>query len=187
MPLRFDQRLERLHARLRELEFWRARETLDIHGWRFQGEPIALGAPWPRREGLARLEASAAVPEGWPLEEARLALNVGGESLLTLTYESGEAASFGLDPHHQEFPLGERRFAIRAESVARRPFGEPVRDPRLQRAALVRLDLAVCRLSRLLGLVVDAAETLRAHEAAPHLIEAAEAALRANRVSPSLQ
>ncbi len=179
MPLRFDQRLARLKTRLRELEFWRAKETRDIDGWRFQGERIALGALWPRREGVARLEASAAVPEGWPIEEARLALNVGGESLLTLTYESGETASFGLDPFHQEFPLAERRFAIRAEAVARRPFGEPVRDPRLQRAALRRLDLAVCRFSRLLSLVAEAAETLGAHEAAPHLVEAAEAALRA--------
>lgn len=179
MSLRFDQRLERLQTRLHELKFWRARETLDIRGWRFEGEPIALGGPWPRREGLARLEASAAIPEAWPLEEARLALNVGGESLLTLTYASGETASFGLDPYHEEFPLAGRRFAIRAESVARRPFGQPVRDPRLQRAALVRLDLAVCRFSQLLNLVVEAAETLGAHEAAPHLIEAAEAALRA--------
>jgi alpha-mannosidase len=179
MPLRFDQRLERLQTRLRELEFWRARETLDIDGWRFDGKRIALGAPWPRREGVARLEASAAVPEGWPLEEARLALNVGGESLLTLTYENGETASFGLDPYHQEFPLVGRRFAICAQSVARLPFGEPVRDPRLQRAALLRLDLAVCRFSQLLSLVAEAAETLGEHEAAPHLVEAAEAALRA--------
>jgi alpha-mannosidase len=179
MPLRFDQRLERLQTRLRELEFWRARETLDIDGWRFDGKRIALGAPWPRREGVARLEASAAVPEGWPLEEARLALNVGGESLLTLTYENGETTSFGLDPYHQEFPLVGRGFAICAQSVARLPFGEPVRDPRLQRAALLRLDLAVCRFSQLLSLVAEAAETLGEHEAAPHLVEAAEAALRA--------
>ena len=54
-----------------------------------------------------------------------------------------------------------------------------MRDPHLQRAALVRLDLAVCRLSQLLSLVADAAEALGAHEAAPHLVEAAETALRA--------
>ncbi|MGD0641242.1 MAG: glycoside hydrolase family 38 C-terminal domain-containing protein [Roseiarcus sp.] len=179
MPLRFDQRLARLKTRLRELAYWRARQTVDVDGWRFDGERIALGAPWPRSEGVARFEASAAIPESWPLEEARLALNLGGESLLSLGYESGQTAAFGLDPYHQEFPLAERRFAILAESVARRPFGEPVRDPHLQRATLVRLDLAVCRLSQLLNLVIDAAETLRAHEAAPHLVEAAEAALRA--------
>ena len=119
MPLRFDQRLARLETRLRELTYWRARETLDIDGWRFEGEPIALGAPWPRREGVARLEASAAVPEGWPLEETRLTLNVGGESLLTLTYEGGETVSFGLDPNHEEFALA----------------GAPVRDPRRERRA----------------------------------------------------
>ena len=53
MPLRFDQRLERLRARIDELAYWRAREALDIHGWRFDGEPIGLHAPWPRREGAA--------------------------------------------------------------------------------------------------------------------------------------
>ncbi len=179
MPLRFDQRLARLKTRLRELAFWRTRETLAIEGWRFEGEPIAPGAPWPSREGVALFEASAAVPAGWPLEETRLALNVGGESLLILTYESGRTASFGLDPNHEEFPLAERRFAIRAEAVARKQFGQPVRDPHLQRAALLRLDLAVCRLSRLLGLVAESAEALQPHEAAPHLIEAAETALRA--------
>ena len=111
MPLQFDQRLARLKTRLRELAYWRVRQAIDVDGWRFDGAPIALQAPWPRSEGVARLEASAAVPEGWPLEEARLALDLGGESLLTLTYESGQTASFGLDPYHQEFPLAERRFA----------------------------------------------------------------------------
>ncbi len=179
MPLRFDQRLARLQARLRELEFWRARETLAIDGWRFDGEPMALGAPWPRREGAARFAARAEIPGGWPLEEARLTLSLGGEGLVTLTYESGATAAFGLDPNHEEFALSERRFAIVAECVARRPFGQPAPDPRLQRAQLLRLDLAVSRCSQLLALVVEAAETLGAHEAAPHLIEAAEAALRA--------
>ena len=42
MPLRFDQRLDRLKTRLHEAEFWRARETLEIDGWQFDGERIAL-------------------------------------------------------------------------------------------------------------------------------------------------
>jgi alpha-mannosidase len=179
MPLRFDQRLERLRARIDELAYWRARERFEIHGWRFDGEPIALHAPWPRREGVARFEAAAAVPEAWPLGEARLSLDLGGESLVALSYDSGEAAFFGLDPRHQEFPLEARRFAIVVESVARGPFGQPAPDPRLKRAQLVRLELSLCRLITLLRLVAEAAETLAAHDAAPHLVEAAEEALRA--------
>jgi alpha-mannosidase len=179
MPLRFDQRLQRLRARIDELAYWRARETLDIHGWRFDGEPIALHAPWPRRDGVARIEASAAVPEAWPLGEARLSLDVGGESLVALSYDGGEKAFFGLDPHHQEFPLEARRFAIVVESVARGPFGQPAADPRLKRAQLARLELPLCRLITLLRLVAEAAEALAAHDAAPHLVEAAEEALRA--------
>ena len=78
MPLRFDQRLARLKTRLRELAYWRVRQAIDVDGWRFDGAPIALQAPWPRSEGVARLEASAAVPEGWPLEEARRPYEIGG-------------------------------------------------------------------------------------------------------------
>jgi alpha-mannosidase len=179
MPLRIDQRLERLQARLRETAFWRARQTREIEGWRCDGAPIAVGAPWPSRDGIVRFEAVASVPDDWPLEEARLSLDLGGESLLTLDYEGGDRVAFGLDVNHQEFPLAGRSLTIRSESVARRPFGQPVAEPRLQRARLVRLDLALVRFADLLAIVVEAAETLAAHEAAEHLVEAAEAALRA--------
>ncbi len=179
MPLRIDQRLERLQARLRELAFWRARETREIDGWRCDGGPIAVGAPWPNRDGIVRFAAEASVPDDWPLDEARLSLDLGGESLLTLDYEGGARVAFGLDVNHQEFPLAGRRVAIASESVARRPFGQPVAEPRLQRARLVRLDLALVRFADRLAIVVEAAETLGAHEAAEHLVEAAEAALRA--------
>ena len=179
MPLRIDQRLERLRARRRELAFWRISESRDVEGWRREGAPIALHAPWPRHDGAVAFAAQGAAPDEWPLEETRLALDLGGESLLTLAYEDGENVSFGLDVNHQEFPLAGRRFVIRAESVARHPFGQPVANPRLQRAALIRLDLALVRFADLIAIVVEAAETLGAHEAAPHLVEAAEAALRA--------
>jgi alpha-mannosidase len=179
MPLRIDQRLERLQARLRETAFWRARATRDIEGWRCDGEPIAVGAPWPSRDGIVRFAAEASVPDDWPLGETRLSLDLGGESLLTLDFEGGERISFGLDVNHQEFPLAGRRVAIVSESVARRPFGQPVAEPRLQRARLIWLDLALVRFADRLAIVVEAAETLGVHEAAEHLVEAAEAALGA--------
>jgi alpha-mannosidase len=179
MPLRIDQRIERLRARLRETAFWRARAARDIDGWRCDGEPIAVGAPWPSRDDIVRFAAEASVPDDWPLEETRLSLDLGGESLLTLRYEDGERVALGLDVNHQEFPLAGRRLTIRSESVARRPFGQPVAEPRLQRARLIWLDLALVRFADRLAIIVEAAETLGAHEAAEHLVEAAEAALSA--------
>ena len=173
-----EQRIERLQTRLRETAFWRVRETRDIEGWRCDGQPIAIGAPWPSREGIVRFAAEASVPDDWPLDETRLSLDLGGESLLTLDYESGARVAYGLDVNHQEFPLAGRRLTIRSESVARRPFGQPVAEPRLQRAHLVWLDLALVRFAdrryRHRG-----GGDLGAHEAAEPLVEAAEAALRA--------
>jgi alpha-mannosidase len=178
MPLTPDQRLERLRTRTGELTHWRIREAIDIGQWSFEGEPIGLGAPWPRRADVVRFKADAEVPAHWPLSETRLTLNVGGESLLTLAYENGEAVRFGLDPNHEEFPLARRRFAIATESTPRLPFGQPVAAPRLNRAAVIWLDLAVCRLERRLILVADAVAALGDHEATAHLIEAGEEALR---------
>ena len=179
MPLKIEQRIARLQTRLRETAFWRARATRDIEGWRCNGEPIAIGAPWPSREGIMRFTAEANVPDDWPLDETRLSLDLGGESLLTLDYQGGARVQFGLDVNHQEFPLAGRRLTIRSESVARLPFGQPVADPRLQRAQLVWLDVALVGFADRIALVVEAAQALGAHEAAAHLIEAAEAALRA--------
>jgi alpha-mannosidase len=179
MPLKIEQRIERLQTRLRETAFWRARATADVEGWRCDDQPIALGAPWPNRDGLVRFAAEARVRDDWPLDETRLSLDLGGESLLTLDYESGAHITFGLDVNHQEFPLAGRHVTIRSESVARRPFGQPIADPRLQRARLVWLDLALVRFADLLAIVIEAAETLGAHEAAEPLVATAEAALRA--------
>jgi alpha-mannosidase len=178
MPLTAEQRLERLRTRTGELTHWRVREAIDIERWFFEGEPISLGDPWPRRKDVVRLKAEVEVPAHWPLSESRLTLNVGGESLLTLAYENGEAVRFGLDPYHEEFPLARRRFAIETESAPRLPFGQPVATPRLSRAALIWLDIAVCRLERRLNLIADTVAALGDHEACAHLIEAAEEALR---------
>src|SRR5438309_11642925 len=117
------QRIERLHNRLAELALWLDRAWLDLAGWRFEGAPIAVAAPWPRREGLVHLEvASARVPESWPLSETSLEVAPGGEGLLRVRYGSW-AQQFGLDPWHRRFPLKEADFALSVEAVALLPFG----------------------------------------------------------------
>ena len=86
MPLTLDQRRERLRQRIAELEAWRLRSRAEIGGWTFDGAAIAVGAAWPEREGVRRFAARAEIPPAWPIEETRLRLDVGGESLVTLRY-----------------------------------------------------------------------------------------------------
>jgi alpha-mannosidase len=174
-----SQRLTRLQVRTAEIALWRVREKIDIVEWSFDGVAIALGDPWPHRDGVVRLTATAVGPSHWPLSESRLSIDVGGESLLSLTYDNGETARFGLDPNHQEFPLKSASVSIATESVARLPFGEPAPSPRLNRAALIWLDPPVDRLRLLLTQVAEAVECLSEHDVAPHLLDAAESALRA--------
>src|SRR5438270_13081795 len=103
--LTLSQRIDRLSARLGELALWLDRGWLGLPGWRFDGAPIEVGAPWPRRDGTRRLELrSAQVPEGWPLQETLLELAPGGEGLLRIDY-GRESEAFGLDPWHRRFPL----------------------------------------------------------------------------------
>ena len=111
MTLRSDQRLERLQTRQRELSHWRIRDSLDIDGWRCNGGPIALGAPWPTREGLVSFAAQGALPKDWALEDARLSLDLGGESLLTLRYEDGSQRF--LRPRRQSSDISARRAPLR--------------------------------------------------------------------------
>ena len=174
MSLTLQQRLDRINVRVEELEFWRERETVPIEGWQFDGAPIALGGFWPRNDGVRKLAATAVVPEHWPLEETLLMLNVGGESLIALTPDGGDSQRFGLDPFHEEFPVPGRRFAIDIDAVARKPFGEPVREPRLTRAHLARIDKPVHELRLLLQQVAETVQYLGEHEVVPHLIKAAE-------------
>src|SRR5436190_542601 len=131
MPLTLDQRRERLRQRLGELEAWRLRARAPVAGWTCDGTAIAPGAPWPSLEGVRRFAAHVVAPSDWPTERTRLRLDVGGESLVTLAYDDGRRESFGLDPYHDEFPLLGRAFAIEIESVARAPFGQPIRAPAL--------------------------------------------------------
>ncbi len=141
--------------------------------------PLSLvGAPWPSREGVHRFAATVAGPEHWPLAETRLLLDLGGEAIVTLG-QGGDSVSFGNDPYHKEFPVRAHAFAIEAEAVARLPFGEPVRNPRLNFARLAWIDLAVHNLHLRLKQVAETAKVLGSHEVVPHLVAAAEEALRA--------
>jgi len=178
MALTVSQRLERVRVRSEELRYWRAREGVAVGGWSIDGKPIELGGAWPSREGVHKFAATAEVPAHWPLEEARLVLDLGGESLVTLSYPNRDAVSFGIDPYHREFPLKHRQVAISAESTAREPFGVPVRSPRLNRAVLQWIDTPVHRLHLLLRQVYEACLTLGSHEVVPHLVDAAEASQR---------
>lgn len=178
MPLTLAQRLDRLKVRTAELSHWRLRAVLAIQNWTFGGEDIAIGQAWPHRKGVVHFASQATVPADWPLEETRLQLDLGGESLITLVFGDGEKESFGLDPYHQEFPLKGRSFSIATDSVARFPFGEQNRQPKLNRAQLGWLDLPVHRLHLLLVQIVEAIEALRDHEVVPHMLDVAEMALR---------
>ena len=180
MSLNLDQRRQRLRDRREELEVWRVRARARIDGWTCDGAPHRLGAPWPSREGVRLFAVTASAPADWPLEATRLRLDLGGESLVTLAYEAGEE-SFGLDPYHTEFPLAARAFSLKAESVARMPFGQPNFSPALGRAEFVWIDEEVETLDRLIQQIVEAAATLGTHEVVTHLLDAGEAAMRALR------
>lgn len=178
MSLTIAQRLDRLKVRTAELAHWRDRQSILIDGWTFDREPIAHHQDWPHREGTVHFTASATVPHDWPIEAVRLQLDLGGESLITLHYSGGQTETFGLDPYHQEFPIKGREFSITTESVARFPFGEPNRAPKLNKARLIWLDEPVHKLHLLLRQIGEAVGVLESHEVVPHLIEAGEQALR---------
>lgn len=178
MTLTLTQRLDRIRVRIAELEHWRSRETIEIDSWTFEGEPIALGDPWPRKDGTVRFSGAITLPGHWPLDDARLVLDLGGESLITIADETGNETRLGLDPYHREFLVPSRSIRISSETVARLPFGEPVRHPRLERGAVIWLDTAVDRLWLLLRQITEAAEILDGHEVIPHLLDVAEHAMR---------
>jgi alpha-mannosidase len=185
MTLTLEQRLQRLRSRLGELELWCDHARRDLEGWRLDGEPIALGAPWPRRGGVVRLEhPGVRVPEGWRLEDSRLEIAPGGEALLRIDYGRDGVQSFGVDPWHRRFPLRRPEFRAAVQAVPRLPFGAPNPDPRLETARLVLVDPPVERLVRRLRLVASAGGALGGDDAAALLVAAAEHAL-AELVWPS--
>lgn len=176
--LSLSQRLSRLRRRRDEIAAWRIREAVPIETWTFDGEPMARGELWPALPGVHVFACERfEVPRAWSLEETRLHLDVGGESLLRVRYASGRETMLGLDLNHNRFRLDERSGALMIEAVAKGPFGTNSPDPRLRRADLIRSEEAVVTLARLLALVADAAAHLENHEVVPLLLELGENAI----------
>lgn len=178
MALTLSQRLDLLTVRADELTYWRVRRSVPVQGWTVDGMPIALGAAWPSSEGTLAFAVSAEVPKDWPLSDVRLRLDLGGESLITITDAAGQQRSFGLDPNHREFVLPSHAFTLTSRSVARLPFGEPVRNPHLAMADLIWIDSAVEKLALVLKQICETIPLLGDHEVVPHLLDLGEKTLR---------
>lgn len=176
--LTLEQRLLRLQLRLDELSCWRDAETVVLaEGWTLDGAPIRPGDAWPDRQGVHTFaHPRISVPAHWPLEQARIALHLGGEGLVRLRFEGGEEEGFGHDPNHRRHPLLGRGVSLSAEVTARLPFGQPVRHPRFEHAALVLEEPDLPRLLTVLGAAADACTELD-QEVADPLLAAAERAL----------
>jgi alpha-mannosidase len=185
-----EQRLQRLRSRLDELSYWFDRAWLELAEWRFEDELLPLGSPWPPRRRPKDKDAPAVmahpavrVPEGWPLDEVFLELELGGEGLVRLVYEEGGAESFGLDPWHRSFPVREGAFMVEAEVVPRLPYGVPNVAPALRLARLVWQEATLQALHRRLQLVASAAAALGVEEdSGAGLLQAAERALNSIRL-----
>jgi alpha-mannosidase len=179
MGLTNEQRAYRLRKRLAELELWTVRQAVPVGSWTFNNSQLSLGAPWPSLEGVAVFRhPEVSVPADWPLEAARLELDLGGEGLVRLAYANGVNDGFGLDPNHRRFRLKDRIFSVGAECVARHPFGVPNRDPRLVLARIIQIDLELTEFILLLTQTVEAATELGSHEVVDPLLSCAEKALR---------
>lgn len=178
MTLTVEQRIARLQKRLTELELWIVRSSFPLDGWTFNGGPLAVGSSWPTRDGVVTFShPEMEVPAGWPLDECRLDLDLGGEGLVRVAYADGESEGFGLDPNHRRLPLRQRRFSATAECVARLPFGVPNRNAGLERARIIRIEPELAEFSLLLRQVMETAEVLQSHEVVSPLLSAGEEAL----------
>lgn len=178
MALTHSQRLDLLTVRAEELTYWRVRRSQPLTGWTVDGSPIAIGGAWPTSEGTLSFAVSGQVPQDWPLADTRLRLDLGGESLITISDNAGQSQSFGLDPNHREFRLPSHRFSLASKTVARLPFGEPVRNPHLTMAELIWVDTAVEKLALVLKQICETIPLLGDHEVVPHLLELGEKTLR---------
>jgi alpha-mannosidase len=172
------EQIARARRRRDEVAAWRIRQRRPVGGWTFDGAPIALGDPWPEPEGVHLFRAPRfEVPADAPLAETRLALDVGGEALLTIVYDDGTRLPLGVSPNHFEFPLDQRGAALEIEAVARGPFWVPTPDPRLRRAELIWIETGVESLVRRLSLAIALAGELEGHEAAEPLLALVEGAM----------
>ena len=180
MTLTDRQRTDRLRKRAdRARALDGPRRASPLEGWTFDGAPLAHGAAWPTRDGVVALALDdVEVPADWPLEEARLDVDLGGEGLLRIAYADG--AERGLRPRPQPPALpaqgpplrGQRR--VRRAPALRR--AEPRRPPRPRPADPARPGPRRARRS-FSTQVADTAEVLAGHEVVPPLLAAAEDAL----------
>jgi alpha-mannosidase len=178
MHLTVEQRVQRLEARLGELEFWRVRSHFDLVRWSFDGERVELGSRWPRLDGVPVLaHERVRVPDDWDLDAVGLELDLGGEGLLRIDYADGGRERFGLDPFHTRFPLTHRAFGIELEAVARLPLGVPNRSATLRLARVAWFEPMVERMQRLLALVVETVRSIGDHDAVDPILERAERSL----------
>ena len=172
--LTLQQRLERHQVRLEELAYWRERKCQPLTKLTLQGQSVQVGDPWPGTEGSFSFTGRGTVNPDWPLADCRLRMNLGGEGLVMLKNDQGNPTGYGIDPYHQSFPLKSRQFSFTAECTARLPFGEPVREPYIQRAEIVWLDPAVEQLYLLMKQLGETISTLMGHDVVPHLLDLAE-------------
>ena len=176
--LSLEQRVRRARRRLGEIAVWRVREAAVIGAWSFDGVTIATGDRWPNDRGVHSFKGGPfAVPADWPLDAARLSLDVGGESLLTIAYDGAAPLTLGLDLNHNEFPLDGRKGHLTIEAVAKSPFGQAVPDPRFRRAELRLIETELDDFTAALGPVIGLAAALGEHELSPLLLELAEDAM----------
>ncbi len=176
--LSLEQRVRRARRRLGEIAVWRVREAAVIGAWSFDGVTIATGDRWPNDRGVHSFKGGPfAVPADWPLDAARLSLDVGGESLLTIAYDGAAPLTLGLDLNHNEFPLDGRKGHLTIEAVAKSPFGQAVPDPRFRRAELRLIEIELDHFTAALGPVIGLAAALGEHELSPLLLELAEDAM----------
>ena len=173
------KRRQRLEVWIEEADRWAIREYVDIEPWAGPTGPLRLGDPWPTRDGVVEFMAEATVPEGWPLDEAHLELDLGGEARIWITDADKTERTFGLDPNHGRFPVRTRALVIRVEAVARLLYAAPNPDPRLVRARLVWADADVEAFALRLRTIHDAVEALDGHDALAPMLSAAERALAA--------
>jgi alpha-mannosidase len=172
------QRVRRARRRLGEIEAWRVRQTRPLGPWTFDGAPIEVGAAWPARDGVHVFAGGAFdVPDAWPLDEARLTMDVGGEALLAIIEADGQRRTLGLDPNHNEFELDGRRGRLEIEAVARSAFGQFVADPRLRRAELRWVETGLVDFARTVSVAIDLAAALGEYELSPLLLELTEMAM----------
>lgn len=178
MALLASQRLERLQVWIDEIGCWRERETTTISDWTADGTRLSIGDAWPHSSGLLTFETNVRIPNHWPLDQTWIYLDLGGESLLHFKAKTSHE-TWGLDPVHRTFRAPAHQFAITAEAIARLPFGEPVHDPRLNAAHAFWREDAVHAFHLRLTQIVETVTVLEEHAVVPHLLEAAEAAVRA--------